>query len=253
MSYEQFAPYLFGFLAALFIGMAKTGVPGISLPGILLMTYAFPGQERFSTGAILPILIIGDLFAISLYRKKIQWQIISWMFLPTLLGIIGGALALAFTSDKNFQEILALVVLALILFDIARKYLHWDAVGRSMFFGPSLGMATGFTTMYANAGGPPMYVYMAVQNLDKEQYMATWVWMFCIVNIVKLPISCGLGMINPTTLGFVAWNLLPGLLTGVFLGRRLFLWIPEKFFLNVVFVGTLLAVIGMILPLFRAG
>ena len=238
-------------MAAVLIGMAKTGVPGISLPGILLMTFAFPGQERFSTGAILPILIIGDLFAIALYRKKIQWQIIGKLFLPTLAGIATGAWALAYTSDKVFQGTLAIVVLLLILFDVARQYFRWDSVGRSMFFGPSLGGATGFTTMYANAGGPPMYVYMVVQNLDKEQYMATWVWMFCIVNLVKLPISCGLGMINPTTLGFVAWNLLPGLLAGVVLGRKLFLWIPEKYFLNVIFAGTLLAAIGMILPLFR--
>jgi len=251
MPFDLFLPYLFGFLAAFFIGMAKTGVPGISLPGILLMSFAFPGQERFSTGAVLPVLIIGDLFAISLYRKKIQWQIISRLFIPTLVGIAGGAWTLAYTSDKDFQVILALVVLGLIFIDIARKYLHWNSAGQSVFFGPMLGGVTGFTTMYANAGGPPMYVYMAAQHLDKEQYMATWVWLFCIVNLVKLPISCGLGMINSTTLGFLAWDLLPGLLVGVLLGRRLFLWIPEKYFLNVVFAGTLLAVIGMIMPLFR--
>jgi uncharacterized membrane protein YfcA len=251
MSFEQFLPHLFGFLAALFIGMAKTGIPGISLPGILLMTFAFPGQERFSTGAVLPVLIAGDLFAVSLYRKKIQWQIIGKLLIPTMVGIAVGAWMLAETSDKNFQAILALIVLVLVLFDLARKWYHWDSVGRNVFFGAGLGGATGFTTMYANAGGPPMYVYMAAQNLDKEQYMATWVWLFCIVNLAKLPISCGLGMINMTTLGFVALNLLPGLLVGVFLGRRLFLWIPEKYFLNTVFAGTLLAVIGMILPLFR--
>ena len=217
------------------------------------MTFAFPGQERFSTGAVLPILIAGDLAAISLYRNKIQWHIIRKLLVPALVGIAVGAGALAWTSDKNFQGTLALVVLALILFDLARQYFRWESVGRNVFFGPALGAATGFTTMYANAGGPPTYVYMAAQKLDKEQYMATWVWLFCIVNLIKLPISCGLGMINLTTLGFIACNLLPGLLVGVFLGRRLFLWIPEKYFLKVVFVGTLLAVIGMILPLFHIG
>ena len=251
MSFELIFPYLCGFLAAVFTGMAKTGIPGISLPGVLLMTFAFPGQERLSTGAVLPILIVGDLFAISLYRKKIQWRMIAKLLPPTFAGIAIGAWALACTSDRIFQGTLALVVLALVLFDLARQYFRWDTIGRTMLFGPILGATTGFTTMYANAGGPPMYVYMAAQNLDKEQYMATWVWLFCIVNLVKLPISCGLGMINPATLGFVAWNLLPGLLVGAFLGRRIFLWIPEKYFLNVVFAGTLLALVGMILPLFQ--
>jgi uncharacterized membrane protein YfcA len=251
MSFEQILPCLFGFLAAVFTGMAKTGIPGISMLGVLLMTFAFPGQERFSTGAVLPILIVGDLVAISLYRQKIQWRIIAKLLIPTIVGIALGAWALACTSDKSFQGTLALVVLTLMLFDLARKYFRWESIGRNVLFGPALGATTGLTTMYANAGAPPMYVYMAAQNLDKEQYMATWVWLFCIVNLIKLPVSCTLGMINLTTLGFVACNLLPGLLIGAFLGRRLFLWIPEKHFLNVVFAGTLLAVIGMILPLFR--
>ena len=146
------------------------------------MTFAFPGQERFSTGAVLPILIVGDLFAVVLYRQKIQWHIIRKLLVPTVTGILVGAWALAWTSDKVFQGTLALVVLALVLFDLVRQYFGWKSIGRNMFFGPTLGAATGFTSMYANAGGPPMYVYMAAQNLDKEQLMATWVWLFCIIN-----------------------------------------------------------------------
>lgn len=250
MSFESVVPVLFGFTAAVLIGMSKTGIPGVSMPGILLMTFAFPGQERFSTGAILPVLILGDMVGISLYRKNIQWRIIRNLLPFAVVGIVGGAFALGNTPDKNFQATLALVVLALMVFDMARKRFRWESVGRNPVFGPMLGMTTGFTTMYANAGVPPMYVYMTAQNLDKERYMATWVWLFCILNLIKLPISCRLGMINATTLLFIACYLLPGLLLGVFLGRKLFLWISEKHFLTVTFVGTLLALIGMLLPLF---
>ena len=250
MTFEQIIPYLFGFLAAVLIGMSKTGIPGVSMPGVLLMTFAFPGQERFSTGAILPVLIVGDMVATTLYRKNIQWHIIRKLLPPTIIGLAIGAYALAKTPDSYFQPILALVILGLMIFDLCRKHFKWESIGRNRFFGPSLGTATGFTTMYANAGVPPMYVYMAAQNLSKEQYMATWVWLFCILNLIKLPISCSLGMINATTLWVIASNLLPGLLVGVFLGRKLFLWIPEKHFLKVTFFGTLLAAIGMILPLF---
>lgn len=249
MSFEQVIPVLFGFTAAVLIGMSKTGIPGVSMPGILLMTFAFPGQERFSTGAILPVLMLGDLVGTSLYRKNIQWWIIRNLLPFAVTGIAVGAYALAVTDDGNFQMTLALVVLALMLFDLARKYFKWESVGRNVIFGPLLGMTTGFTTMYANAGVPPMYVYMTAQNLDKQQYMATWVWLFCILNLIKLPISCGLGMVNATTLLFLACYLLPGLLVGVFLGRRLFLWVSEKHFLTATFVGTLLAALGMLLPL----
>ena len=252
MSFEHIIPILFGFFAAILIGMSKTGIPGVSMPGILLMTFAFPGQERFSTGAILPVLILGDLVSTSLYRKNIQWRIIRNLLPFAVIGILIGAYALGKTADGNFQMILALVILALMIFDLARKYFQWESIGRNVVFGPMLGMATGFTTMYANAGVPPMYVYMTAQNLNKEQYMATWVWLFCILNLIKLPISCSLGMINTTTLLFIACYLLPGLIVGVFLGRKIFLWISEKHFLTVTFIGTLLAVLGMLLPLFGA-
>ena len=252
MSLEFLLPIVFGFFAAVLIGMSKTGIPGVSMPGILLMTFAFPGQERFSTGAILPVLIMGDMVGTSLYRKNIQWRIIRNLLPFAVTGIAIGAFALGNTSDKNFQMTLALVILALMVFDQIRKYCHWESVGRNPVFGPILGVMTGFTTMYANAGVPPMYVYMTSRNLDKEQYMATWVWLFCILNLIKLPLSCHLGMINATTLFFIACYLLPGLLVGVFLGRRIFLWISEKHFLTVTFLGTVLALIGMLLPVFRA-
>ena len=48
---------LLGSAAALLVGLSKTGVPGVSLPAILLMAEAFPGAEKLSVAAIMPILI----------------------------------------------------------------------------------------------------------------------------------------------------------------------------------------------------
>ncbi|MDR1493867.1 MAG: sulfite exporter TauE/SafE family protein [Planctomycetaceae bacterium] len=253
MSWEQIFPFACGTIAAFFIGLSKTGIPGLSLPGILLMTFAFPGNERFSTGAILPVLIIGDMVGLSLYRKNIQWRILIGILPFMLAGIFVGAYILAKTPDKYFQPTLALVVFFLIMFDVFRQYFQWEEIGKSLWFAPTLGVTTGLTTMYANAGGPPMYVYLTAQNLRKEQYMATWVWIFCFGNLIKLPISCSLGMINTTTLCFTASHLLPGLLIGVLLGRRVFLLIPEKYFVLATFFGTLLTAVGMTLQVFGLG
>ncbi|MDR1382361.1 MAG: sulfite exporter TauE/SafE family protein [Planctomycetaceae bacterium] len=253
MSWEQIFPFVCGTIAAFFIGLSKTGIPGLSLPGILLMTFAFPGNERFSTGAILPVLIIGDIVGLSLYRKNIQWRILAVILPFMFVGIIFGSYILAKTPDKYFQPTLAIVVCFLILFDVCRQYFKWEKIGNNLLFAPTFGITTGLTTMYANAGGPPMYVYLTAQNLRKEQYMATWVWIFCIGNLIKLPISCSLGMINTRTLYFTAYNLLPGLLIGVLIGRRVFLLIPEKYFVPVTFFGTLLTAIGMMLQIFGLG
>ena len=55
--------YLVIGICAFIIGAAKTGIPGIGILPPLLMVYVLPAQE--STGMLLGILILGDLFAAS--------------------------------------------------------------------------------------------------------------------------------------------------------------------------------------------
>ncbi|MFW6171205.1 MAG: hypothetical protein ACODAD_12000 [Planctomycetota bacterium] len=49
--------------AALLIGISKTGIPGVSMPAIALMAEAFPNNTQHSVGAMVPLLVFGDLFA----------------------------------------------------------------------------------------------------------------------------------------------------------------------------------------------
>jgi hypothetical protein len=51
-----------GSLAAMFLGMSKTGLTGVSLLGVAIMAQIFPPRE--STGVILPLLVFADLFAV---------------------------------------------------------------------------------------------------------------------------------------------------------------------------------------------
>jgi len=68
---------LFGLVAALFFGMSKTGVPGIGMLGVLLVLLAFPGEEKLSSGAVIPLLIVADIFAVRYYWRYADWQRIS--------------------------------------------------------------------------------------------------------------------------------------------------------------------------------
>lgn len=66
--------WLMFFIAALFIGMSKTGIQGISLLSIPLMVMAFGAKP--STGIILPILYFADLMAVLYYRRIAEWKCI---------------------------------------------------------------------------------------------------------------------------------------------------------------------------------
>ena len=45
----------------------------MSIPGILLMTEAYPNDARMSVGAIMPVLLTGDVFAVIWYRRHADW------------------------------------------------------------------------------------------------------------------------------------------------------------------------------------
>ena len=60
--------------SALLVGLSKTGLPGVSILGIVLMTEAYPKDATYSVGAILPVLLVGDVFAVAWFRRNADWR-----------------------------------------------------------------------------------------------------------------------------------------------------------------------------------
>ena len=70
----ELGSYLLGACAAFLVGLSKTGVPGVSLPAILLVTLAFSGVDKMSVGAMLPVLLVGDMMGVRYYRQHADWS-----------------------------------------------------------------------------------------------------------------------------------------------------------------------------------
>lgn len=241
---------IFGLIAALFFGMSKTGVPGIGIPGILMMTLAFPGAEKLSTGAVVPLLVIADSFAVFYYWRRADWRRIRLLLPSVFVGLLIGTAVLRSLDHAQFKTALAVLVLSLIAFEELRRRMKWNRFPSGKPFAWGMGLLSGFTTQIGNAAGPVMSVYMAAQNLPKHDFMGTWAVFFFIVNVSKLPLIGGavpgLNMINRETLLFDLC-LLPGLLVGVLLGRQLYRLVPEKYFVPSIMVLNLLVPLQMIL------
>jgi uncharacterized membrane protein YfcA len=75
-------------LAAIGIGMAKAGFGGLGMLAILVMARVLPPRE--STGAILPMLILADVFAVHTYRQHARGSLVLRMLPPALAGIVCG-------------------------------------------------------------------------------------------------------------------------------------------------------------------
>ena len=54
-------------MAAVCIGLSKTGFGGVGMLAVLLMAQVMPARE--STGAVLPLLIVADVFAVHAFRR----------------------------------------------------------------------------------------------------------------------------------------------------------------------------------------
>ena len=59
-------------IAALGIGITKSGLSGVSLVHVLVFAYVF--GARASTGIVLPMLIAGDVMAMLIYGKDADWR-----------------------------------------------------------------------------------------------------------------------------------------------------------------------------------
>jgi hypothetical protein len=233
-------------IAALCVGLSKSGFPGVSMITVLLMAELLPARQ--STGVVLPLLICGDFLAVSAFRRHIRWPYVWRTLPPTLAGIILGFLLLKLPfHDSFFRILIGAIILALVLIQVIRNRLpSLDAeipAGGPAALGA--GVACGITTMVANAAGPVMAIYLIAMRLPQMDFVGTAAIFFLIVNLIKVPFSSALGLINPHSL---ALNLIlfPAVTAGVFSGRKLITRIPRRAFESLVLILAALAAVKLI-------
>ena len=204
-------------LAALCIGMAKAGFGGLGMLAILVMARVLPPRE--STGAILPMLILADVFAVQIYRQHAKGRLVLRMIPPALAGIVSGWLLMPYIPVQKFGLLIGWLTVALIVLVLVQKFaprLMSLAVEHPGIAWP-FGWLAGSTTMIANAAGPVMTIYLLACRLPKFQFVGTAAWFFFAINLLKVPFSASLGLINGASLKL---NLLlaPGVIAGIFAG-----------------------------------
>ena len=221
--------WIFAILAAACVGISKSGFGAMAIPGILLMTQVIPARE--STGVILPMLILADLFAVHAFRQFTVWRLLVNILPAAVLGVIVGWWLMPRIPTGLFTPVIGWIILALLLLTILQKcstQLQKTATDHPAVAWP-LGLLAGISTMLANAAGPAMTVYLLASRLPKYEFVGTAAWFFFFINIIKVPFSASLGLITPQTLLF---NLIlaPAVLIGLFCGKFLLGKINQKAF-----------------------
>lgn len=218
-------------LCALLVGVSKTGVPGLGILIVPLMAMALPEHARESTGVMLGMLILGDLFAAGYYRRAAEWKHVLRLLPPAFLGIVTGWQIMEYVTDSQLKRLIGIIVLAMLAIHFWRTRLQGEntPIPTQWWFAATLGFAAGVTTMMANAAGPVMVVYLLAMRLPKVAFVGTSAWFFFAVNWLKVPFSAHLALTtgDSVKLGLLMLPLIIiGSVVGIFVLHRL----PQKVF-----------------------
>lgn len=234
--------WLLAVAAAMGIGFSKSGFAGVGLFHVIAFAYLL--GPRASTGALLPMLIVGDVCAVFYFRQHARWDYVRRILPPALAGIALGWAMMHRLNDAAFYTVIGGIVLMLALLQLTRMYrpewfLH---IPHSRWFAYSLGLLAGVTTMLANAAGPIVYLYLLAVRLPKYELVGTAAWFFLIINVTKVPLSTSLGLIDGGSL-MLNVVLSPAIVLGMIIGRWLVQRIPQRLF------DTLLLIFAMVAAL----
>ncbi|PRI11117.1 sulfite exporter TauE/SafE family protein [Leucobacter massiliensis] len=257
-------------LAASLVGFSKTALPGINTVSIAIFAAILPA--RASTGALLLLLIVGDVFALLSYRRHADWTTLVRLIPAVACGLALGAAFLAIAGDGEVRRAIGVILLLVIAFSLWQRWR--SAAGRGARPGAArqsepaaeardttvpgadarsgrwsrigYGALGGFTTMVANAGGPVMSMYFLAARFPVRAFLGTAAWFFAVINLAKVPVSLGLGLITAHTL-LLDLLLVPGVVAGALLGRWVAVRIPQRSFERAVVACTILGALYLLL------
>ena len=149
--------YIPGWIAAILVGLSKTGFPGASLPAIALVSSSFEQGPQKGILALLPVLLVADFVVVARFRKHAQWDLILKLLPAVVVGMIPGSLVLLYTEESILKPVIGWTILLIVILELARRSYQWnDRVPKSRWFANAMGGLAGFCTMVAHAAMPVM-------------------------------------------------------------------------------------------------
>lgn len=236
-------------VAALLVGFAKTAIGGVASISVAICAVVLPARE--STGMLLPLLLVGDVFAVRAYRAHAHWGTLVRLLPAVALGVLAGVVFVGRVDDTVMRRTIGVILLLLVAVHLVQRRARTPPLPRRRAgHAPALvtggyGALAGFTTMVANSGGAVMSVYLLSSGLGVLGFLGTTAWFFFIVNLFKLPFSIGLGLVSPASLLLDAL-LVPAVLCGTFIGRRVIGRIDRSRFESLVLFFTVVSCVPLL-------
>jgi uncharacterized membrane protein YfcA len=225
-------------------GVSKTAMPvaGV-LAGPLLAAVLTP---TVASAFALPLLLVGDLYALALYRSNVDWRLILRLIPGVLAGLLATAFLFSVLSATALSRILGALILVSVILEIVRKArnlsseLPADAPLVRSIKATFFGVLAGMTSMAANAGGTAMSLYLINMRVSTSTFMGTSAWFFFFINISKVPILINLDLLTGETLAAGVW-FIPVIVAGAVAGSFIFGYMSREWFYWIALVVSAMA------------
>lgn len=235
-------------LGAAIIGIGKSGFGGGT--GILATPlFALALGGRTAVGVMLPLLIICDIFVLSLshYRKNVDKDTIAVLLPSMLVGILVGLPVLNIIPDTAFRKFIGLLAL---FFAVAQAYKEFylkfeKPIKPNSALGFALGFGAGFASAVAHQGGVFTTMYMLPQKMPNAVFVGTSTVLYFAVNLSKVLPYWQMGLINGWGL-MLGLQLLPSVAFGALFGLWLNKFLPLKAFSNLILLLVFLTAIRLL-------
>ena len=225
-------------LAALIVGVSKSGIGGLGMLSVVIFAQLMPAKQ--ATGMVLPMLCFGDFVAAGVYWRHAKWTHLWRLFPWTAAGVVIGYFALNRVDERQARMMIGGIIQTLAVLHVIRRRVSGHEAEHGSWFAPTIGVLAGFTTLVANAAGPLMAVYMLAMRLPKLDFVGTAAVFFLLLNLFKVPFMVHLGLITPASFSM---NLLlaPIVLAGAWFGRKLVLKLDQRTFENIALALSFIA------------
>jgi uncharacterized membrane protein YfcA len=231
-------------ISAFFIGFSKTGIGGVVMLAIPILASLFGGKD--STGIMLPMLLMGDIFAVCYYHRSTEWKNVIKPLPSALVGLAIGAIIGNYISDGVFKILIGVIVLLClgILVYTERKGQNF-VVPNDAWFYITAGILSGFASMIGNAAVPIFSIYLLALGFKKNNYMGTNAWFFLIINSIKIPLQVFIWNNIGIKSAVITVSMIPVITFGAVLGFLVLKKINDKYFRYIVVAMTAAAALRL--------
>lgn len=208
--------------AVILVGLGKGGFSGLGLLSFPLLALVAPPIQ--AAAILLPILMVQDLIGVWAFRREFSRENVKLLIPGALAGLLVGYLLARTVSSASILLLVGLISTAFVIFTMVTARRGPVEPTSPDFLGATLwGAMSGFTSFIANAGAPPLQVYLLPQKLPPKLYAGTATMFFTVVNYLKFPAFVQLGEMtqgNMLTSAVLFPLAIASVLFGVWLVRR---------------------------------